>query len=305
PLALQVTANSSGLAQGTVTGHVTITSTGTQGSPASTTVNFTVQPPPPPNPVLSVSPSTLNFSGTQGGTNPAPASVSVTNTGSGTLAFTTSSDSTWLTVSPASGTAPQTLQVSASLSGLAAGTYTGHITITGGTGTQNSPATVTATLTVAAPSVLLFGDTAIESQADSNPNGTAEAFQTTAVASGSLGVMSIFVDPNSSASSMVIGLYSDNSGHPGTLLSQASAGALTPNSFNVVPVSAANIVSGTKYWIAVMGAGSGTFIFRDRPGGGCASEASAQTNLTALPATWTSGARFSDCPISAFGKTSP
>ncbi len=305
PLALQVTANSSGLAQGTVTGHVTITSTGTQGSPASTTVNFTVQPPPPPNPVLSVSPSTLNFSGTQGGTNPAPASVSVTNTGSGTLTFTASSDSTWLSVSPASGTAPQTLQVSASLSGLAAGTYTGHITITGGTGTQNSPATVTATLTVAAPSVLLFGDTAIESQADSNPNGTAEAFQTTAVASGSLGVVSIFVDPNSSASSMVIGVYSDNSGHPGTLLSQASAGALTPNSFNVVPVSAANIVSGTKYWIAVMGAGSGTFIFRDRPSGGCASEASAQTNLTALPATWTSGARFSDCPISAFGKTSP
>jgi hypothetical protein len=305
PQALQVTANSSGLAQGTAIGHITVTSAGTQGSPAQVTVNFTVQPPPPPNPILNVSPLTLTFSGTQGGANPAAANISVTNTGSNTLSFTAASDSPWLSVTPTNGTAPQTLQISVSLTGLTPNTYNGHITVTGAAGVQNSPATVAVTLTVAAPSVLLFGDTATESQRDSNPAGTAEAFQTTAVASGALGAMSVFIDANSTGSNMVIGVYTDNAGHPGTLLSQVSSSALTPGAFNTVIPPSAAIVTGAKYWIAILGTGSGALMFRDRPGGPCSSEASAQTNLTSLPATWTSGAHFSDCPISAYGKTSP
>jgi hypothetical protein len=304
PLALQVTANSSGLAQGTSTGHITVTSAGSQGSPATVTVNFNVQPPPPPNPILNVSPLTLSFSGTQGGANPAAQNVSVTNTGSNTLSFTAASDASWLSVSPTSGTAPQTLQISISLTGLTPNTYTGHITVTGAAGVQNSPATVTVTLTVSAPSVLLFGDTATESQVDFNPNGTAEAFQTTAVASGSLGALFVFIDASSTGSNMTLGVYSDNAGHPGTLLSQVSAGALTPGAFNTLVAPSATIVSGNRYWIAILGTGSGTLRFRDRPGGACSSESSAQTNLTTLPATWSTGTHFSDCPISAYGKTS-
>lgn len=304
PQALQVTADSSGLAQGTSTGHITVTSAGSQGSPATVTVNFNVQPPPPPNPILNVAPLTLSFSGTQGGANPAAQNVTVTNTGSNTLSFTAASDAGWLSVSPTNGTAPQTLHVSVSLTGLAPNTYTGHISVTGAAGVQNSPATVTVTLTVSAPSILLFGDTATESQTDFNPAGTAEAFQTTAVASGSLGALSVFIDASSTGSNMVIGVYSDNAGHPGTLLSQVSSSALTPGAFNTVVAPPATIVSGARYWIAILGTGSGTLRFRDRPGG-CSSEASAQTNLTVLPANWVSGSHFTDCPISAYGKTSP
>ena len=102
---------------------------------------------PASTPILSLSSQSLSFSGTVGGTNPTAQTVSLTNTGNGTLTFTTASDSAWLTATPASGTAPQTLQLNVSNSGLAAGTYTGHITVTA-TGAQNSPAAITVTFTL-------------------------------------------------------------------------------------------------------------------------------------------------------------
>ena len=106
---------------------------------------------PASSPILTVSPQTVSFSATSGGNNPSPATVNVTNTGTGTLAFTAGSDSAWLSVSPTSGTAPQALQVSASISGLTTGTYTGHITVTS-TGASGSPATITVTLNVSSSS---------------------------------------------------------------------------------------------------------------------------------------------------------
>ena len=74
--------------------------------------------------------------------------VNLTNSGNGTLSFTAASDSPWLTVSPASGTAPQMLSVVALLGNLTPGTYTGHVTVTSA-GAQNSPAAITVTFVVA------------------------------------------------------------------------------------------------------------------------------------------------------------
>jgi hypothetical protein len=149
PQTLQISANIGSLTAGTYTGHVTVTAAGVQGSPSVVTVTLTVAQPP----ILSVLPSGLSLSATQGGTNPVAASVNVTNTGGGTLSFTAASDSAWLSVSPASGTAPQTLQISASIGSLTAGTYTGHVTVTAA-GAQGSPSVVTVTLTVAQPPIL-------------------------------------------------------------------------------------------------------------------------------------------------------
>src|SRR5260370_38223519 len=115
------------------------------------TVPFVVAAPPPPQPVLSVSPLTLTFNATQGGANPTSQTANVTNTGTGTLNFTAASDSSWLTVTPASGTAPQALQVSATVGTLAAGTYTGHITVTSA-GAKGSPTSFSDTFTVGQPS---------------------------------------------------------------------------------------------------------------------------------------------------------
>ena len=100
------------------------------------------------NPILSVSTMTAAFSAVQGSSsNPSPASIDVTNTGTGTLNFTAASDSPWLTVAPANGTAPQTLQLSAAVGTMVANTYTGHVTVTA-SGAQGSPATITVTFAV-------------------------------------------------------------------------------------------------------------------------------------------------------------
>ena len=70
----------------------------------------------------------------------------------GTLAWTASAAAatgSWLSVSPASGTAPSALSIAVNAAGLAAGTYQGTVQIKSA-GASNSPLTIGVTLTVAA-----------------------------------------------------------------------------------------------------------------------------------------------------------
>jgi hypothetical protein len=153
---ITVTPAISGLAAGTYTTDITVAATGADGSPKTITVTLTLDPPPPP--ALAVSPSSLSFSATQGGANPASQTLSVTNTGSGTLDVTASDDAAWLTVTPASATAPATLTVAPSITGLVAGTYNATVTVTATTaGATGSPKTIAVTLTVGQQPTNLVG----------------------------------------------------------------------------------------------------------------------------------------------------
>jgi hypothetical protein len=98
---------------------------------------------------LSVSENSLAFSAAFGGMNPAADPVSVTVTRGKVLPLTATSDSSWLFVTPGSGTTPQTVEVSTSLTNLTSATYTGHITVTA-IGVE-SPAVITVTLVVGGP----------------------------------------------------------------------------------------------------------------------------------------------------------
>ncbi len=70
-----------------------------------------------------------------------------------------------------------------------------------------------------------------------------------------------------------------------------------------IPVSAASVTSGTKYWIAVLGVG-GVIQFRDGSSSSGRAEGSLQTNLTALPSTWSTGTNFpGSWPLSAYATT--
>ncbi len=151
------------------------------------------------------------------------------------------------------------------------------------------------------PPSLLIGDTAVENQRDQNSSGSAEAFQATATASGSVTSLSIYLDAASDAAKATLGIYTETGAtKPGTLVTQGSSTALTPGAWNKITVPAATLTSGTKYWIALLGTGTGTIRFRD-VSGGCRSETSASGSLTALPATWSTGIKYTDCPLSAFG----
>src|ERR1700730_8728477 len=195
--------------------------------------------------------------------------------------------------------------------GLSVNTTTGVISGTP-TAARTSSVTLSATnaagtgsatlsLTITQPSPVLLGSQVVQSTVDTNSSGSAEAFQATATASGTVKVLSIYLDSSSTAATLVVGLYTDSGGHPGTLISQATTSPLTPGAWNNIPIPGAAVTSGTKYWLAILGTGNGTLAFRD--GSGCTSENSLQTNLTALPSTWSSGAVYPSCPLSGYGRT--
>jgi glucose/arabinose dehydrogenase/PKD repeat protein len=109
-----------------------------------------VPPGPPPPPSLAVSPGALSFSGVSGGANAAAKTLSVSNAGGGALSFTVSDDAPWLSVSPASGSAPRDLTVSVNTSGLAPGTHTATVRVES-SGVDGSPKLIPVTLTLEPP----------------------------------------------------------------------------------------------------------------------------------------------------------
>jgi len=144
---ISVSVSPTGLSAGTYNGTITLTNTSntqTLGIP----VTLTVSGAPP----ITASPTTLTFNYTAGGSNPNSQTISVTGTGSFTA--TTSSNATWLSVSPSSGSSPNTLTVSVNPAGLAAGTYNGTVTVAGSGGaTGSTPVSVTLVVTAPLPTI--------------------------------------------------------------------------------------------------------------------------------------------------------
>lgn len=170
-----------GMAKGTYQGAITISATGASNSPQTINVTLNITDPP----VIQVSATTLTFSAPQGGATPATQSFAVSNTGGGTLDFqasvSTASGGNWLSVTPASGTAPATLTVAVNLvvggTPLAAGTYTGAVQINAA-GASNSPQTVRVTLTITAPSSSTIALTPSSLRFVTNPGDASPAAQT-------------------------------------------------------------------------------------------------------------------------------
>jgi len=100
-------------------------------------------------PVISLSRHTLNFGAIVNGVATKAQSVVISNKGGGTLAWNAASNQGWLTAAPASGTGTAVIQMSVNPAGLAAGSYTGTITVSDQKAT-NSPQTITVTLVVLA-----------------------------------------------------------------------------------------------------------------------------------------------------------
>ena len=102
-----------------------------------------ISPPSAPgastNPAIGASPPSLSFTAQQGGANPSAQMLSISNTGGGTLTWSASENSAWLTVSPASGTGNGAVTLTAATAGLSVGTQTATITLTA---TGASPVTV-------------------------------------------------------------------------------------------------------------------------------------------------------------------
>jgi hypothetical protein len=103
-------------------------------------------PPQPPN-VLSVSPPTLTFI-TAVGTNPPTQTLTISNGGGSGMVWTASSNASWLSVAPSSGSDNAVLVVTVNVAGLVAGNYNaGSITVTA-PGATGSPVVIPISLSV-------------------------------------------------------------------------------------------------------------------------------------------------------------
>jgi hypothetical protein len=104
----------------------------------------------PPQPEISLNPTSFTFNAEVGGSNPTPEVLNIVNVGDGNLNWTASWNSSWLTVSPSSGTAPSNPSVSVNIFGMTAGTYEDTITISD-PNAVNSPQFVPVTLELIDP----------------------------------------------------------------------------------------------------------------------------------------------------------
>jgi trimeric autotransporter adhesin len=253
PVILTLTASVKGLGIGTYAGAISVAPTG--GSPLSILVNLVVTAPV----TLSPSPSTLNFNYSQGGSGPPAQTVQIPSPSSGSVAFTTASGASWLTVSQLSGSTPTTLTVTIS-GNLAAGTYSGTVSVTVGsyiaasilvTATVSPPAAISAN-----PSSLMFTASAGSAEAVTQPiqlsasGSTAVAF--TAVASSAGNWLSVSPSSGSTPSTLEVSV-SPTGLPPGSYSGEVtiSGGALyIPAAMTVtqaVPATITGIVNAASY----------------------------------------------------------
>jgi hypothetical protein len=151
-------------------------------------------------------------------------------------------------------------------------------------------------------STTLLGNTSVAGGADNDAAGSAEAFRFTAAGSGQLGTASVYVDSGTDAKNLMVGVYSDRGGTPGTLLASGVEATPGARKWNQISLSSgAAVAKGTTYWLAVLSTG-GTIAFRDsEPSGqwGCSQNSSSVTWST-LAQTWSPGVSWPTCGISAY-----
>jgi uncharacterized protein (TIGR03437 family) len=277
PASFTVSVNTTGITSGSLSGNIQITASGAASSPLNVPVTLSVS-----STTLTVPTTPLTFTYAVGGATPAAQSVSITGTAG--ISFTTSTGGVpWLSATP-SGTVPSSISVSinaAGLSGLAAGSYNGAVTVTAN-GAGGSPATIPVTLTVstatltATPSKLTFNyqiGSSTPPAAQTISIGDASNISFTVTAATNLGGSWLSVTPGSGNTSGALSVSVNPKGltanfYTGTI-TIAGAGA-TSQVVNVSLVSIepgiTGIVSGASYDNSGFSPGTIVTIFGNRLG---------------------------------------
>mgnify|MGYP001056354315 CR=1 FL=1 len=181
---LTVSVNPASLASaGIYTGSVSVTgaSAGCAAS-AAVTLDLSV-------PQLTVSETSLSFSGTVGDS--FRSQIFIANSGGFSLTWpftvaTSSGPPSWLSASPTVGALPVYIAVTVSSAGLAAGTHKGTITISSASA-PNSPVTVNVTLTLILPPTIALSAKSLTFSANLGANPAPQTFQVQNSGGGALG----------------------------------------------------------------------------------------------------------------------
>jgi uncharacterized protein (TIGR03437 family) len=145
PANATVAVNPSGLAPGPYNGTVTFTPAAGSALAVPVTLNVHAAP------TVSASPAALAFQWTSGGAKPGSQTIQVMGTTAGlTFGAAPSDGATWLSVTPASGTAPATLTVAVDPSALNPGPYSSSVVVSG-TGSATGRTAIPVSLQVVPP----------------------------------------------------------------------------------------------------------------------------------------------------------
>jgi len=180
--AIPVTINSTGLGGGTYHGTITVTAPGATGSPARVSVTLNVLAPG-----LAVSPGQIHETSPVGSTIPKTTTLHVTNSGNGTVTWTAAKTQLWLSVAPATGTAPPAADVTVTLdpNGLPPGIYRDTVVFSAPEAT-NGPVLVPVEFEIAQPG-LSVAPPSITATADQNDGRKQFDLSITNSAGGTLG----------------------------------------------------------------------------------------------------------------------
>ncbi|MDH3498158.1 MAG: choice-of-anchor D domain-containing protein, partial [Gemmatimonadota bacterium] len=166
PATLTLQASGNGMTVGSHPATVTVQSPVATNGSVSISVTCTVTA-PATNPAIGLSNTSLAFAAQTTGAEPPVQTVSVTNAGTGSLtglaaavSYQSGQPTGWLSASLSATTAPATLTVQASKTGLAAGTYNATIDVTSGVA-NNSPQAITVTFTVTQPPAIGLSETSL------------------------------------------------------------------------------------------------------------------------------------------------
>ncbi|HZT37145.1 MAG TPA: IPT/TIG domain-containing protein [Bryobacteraceae bacterium] len=315
PASLLVTAITSGLANGTYQGSITITPT--SGTPTTVPVTLTVGASSGGG---TVSPSSFQFYGQPGGSIPPAQYLNIASAGAVTLTPTTTSGGNWLTVSQTTTATPATIAVTVNPSTLAAGTYFGNIAVA----LQSTAAVIAnipVTFSVGTGTLLTLG--AAPAPFTYQSGGPLPPAQTVAVGSSSgtplsfsvavstsTGVNWLAVSPTTGATpaTLTVSVFPTNlptGVYTGTVTVTASGAANSPQSFQVtLNVNNAAVVSGLQ-------ASPSALYFAYQIGG--ANPVTAQSvsittpnttsSITATPVTSTCGSSW--LQVTSFATTTP
>lgn len=147
----------------------------------------------------------------------------------------------------------------------------------------------------------LLGNPNLAPRFFSRRGGTAEAFRFRSRYSGRLNRLHVWINRATTAGTVLVGVYSNRFGRPGTLQARGTLLNVRPGSWNVARVPRLHVRAHHRYWVAVLTPrGGGRAGFRDSRWRGRAI-LSARHNLTALPAHWRRGRRLRAGLLSAYG----
>ena len=99
----------------------------------------------------------------------------------------------------------------------------------------------------------LVGDQTLPPSADSNNTGVGQAFSYTATGSGTTSDIELYVNSGTTATKLYLGLYADNGGKPGPLLTPGTLSSPVSSAWNDVSVGSTAVTAGSTYWIALLG----------------------------------------------------